>query len=95
MADDRRTALQLAADAYVAEKGIEHSGGIVENAFEAGARWAAQDTQTPYGYVFGGCTFLRAGSPLLTDHVKNSSLPVFLRTAERVAEPAPTTSEAP
>ncbi|ANL02639.1 hypothetical protein [Rhizobium phage RHEph18] len=29
-----------AADAYVAEQGIEHSGGIIERAFEAGALWA-------------------------------------------------------
>lgn len=30
----------LAADTYVAEKGFEHSGGIIEAAFEAGALWA-------------------------------------------------------
>ncbi len=29
-----------AADAYVAEQGIEHSGGLIERAFEAGATWA-------------------------------------------------------
>ncbi|MDR9813059.1 hypothetical protein [Rhizobium hidalgonense] len=29
-----------AADAYVAEQGVEYSGGIIERAFEAGARWA-------------------------------------------------------
>lgn len=34
--------ISSAADAYVAEKGIEHSGGIVEAAFEAGARWSAR-----------------------------------------------------
>lgn len=32
--------VEQAADAYVAEKGIEHSGGIIEASFEAGARWA-------------------------------------------------------
>lgn len=31
----------IAADAYVAENGIEHSGGIIEAAFEAGANWAS------------------------------------------------------
>lgn len=31
--------LRKAADAYVTEQGIEHSGGIVEAAFEAGAAW--------------------------------------------------------
>lgn len=29
-----------AADAYVAEQGIEHSGGLIERAFQAGATWA-------------------------------------------------------
>lgn len=33
--------VRQASDAYVAEHGIEHSGGIIEQAFEAGARWAA------------------------------------------------------
>ncbi|MGR9056101.1 hypothetical protein ACU8NH_09345 [Rhizobium leguminosarum] len=32
--------LRKAADAYVSETGIEHSGGIIEAAFEAGAGWA-------------------------------------------------------
>lgn len=32
--------VRKAADAYVAETGIEYSGGIIETAFEAGARWA-------------------------------------------------------
>jgi hypothetical protein len=73
---------ETAADAYVAENGIEHSGGIIEVAFEAGARWAVQDAQTPYGYVFGGCTFLRSSSPLVTDYVKIHSLPVFLQPAK-------------
>lgn len=31
-----------AADAYVTEQAIEHSGGIIERAFEAGARWSAR-----------------------------------------------------
>ena len=79
-------AVALAADAYVAESGIEHSGGIIESAFEAGARWAVQDAGSPYGYVFGGCTFLRKGSPLVTDHVMAQSLPVFLQPAKDVIE---------
>jgi hypothetical protein len=32
--------VSAAAEMYVAEKGFEHSGGIIEQAFEAGARWA-------------------------------------------------------
>lgn len=32
-----------AAEAYVAEKGFENSGGIIEEAFEAGARWALEN----------------------------------------------------
>jgi hypothetical protein len=32
--------LRGAADAYVAEHGVEHSGGIIERAFEAGVLWA-------------------------------------------------------
>lgn len=32
--------VRVAAEAYVAEQGIEHSGGIIEQAFEAGAAWA-------------------------------------------------------
>lgn len=43
-----------------------------------------QDTQNPYGYIFGGCTFLRNGSPLVTDHVLNQSIPVFLQPAKEV-----------
>lgn len=70
--------IREAAEAYVAENGFEHSGGIIESAFEAGAWWSFQGNSTPYGYVFGGCTFLRSSSPLVTDHVKNNSLPVFL-----------------
>ena len=31
-----------AADTYVVEQGIEHSGGIIERAFEAGALWSME-----------------------------------------------------
>lgn len=31
-----------AAENYVAERGFEHSGGIIESAFEDGAKWAEQ-----------------------------------------------------
>jgi hypothetical protein len=41
--------LRSAADAYVAEQGIEHSGGIIEQAFEAGARWA-HPRELPEGF---------------------------------------------
>jgi hypothetical protein len=34
--------VSVAAEMYVSEKGFEHSGGIIEQAFEAGARWALQ-----------------------------------------------------
>jgi hypothetical protein len=34
--------VSVAAEMYVSEKGFEHSGGIIEKAFEAGARWALQ-----------------------------------------------------
>lgn len=39
----KQTNSRNAADAYVAEQGIEHSGGIIEQAFEAG--WAALRSQ--------------------------------------------------
>lgn len=75
-----------AANAYVAENGFEHSGGVIEIAFEAGARWATECLSAPYGYVFGGCTFLPNGSPLVTEYVAAHSLPVFLQPSENVME---------
>lgn len=35
---------------------------------------------TIYGYVFRGCTFIRNGSPLLTETIRSQSIPVFLGT---------------
>ncbi len=75
-----------AANAYVAESGFEHSGGVIETAFEAGACWATECLSAPYGYVFGGCTFLPNGSPLVTEYVAAHSLPVFLQPSENVME---------
>ena len=43
-----------AADAYVAEKGIEHSGGIIEAAFEAGARWGRERSLAIVDEYYGG-----------------------------------------
>ncbi|TDX72628.1 hypothetical protein EDE05_12849 [Neorhizobium sp. R1-B] len=42
-----------AADAYVAEQGIEHSGGIIEAAFEAGALWASRAALASEGSTDG------------------------------------------
>ena len=36
-----------AADEYVASTGIPHSGGHLEAAFEAGAKWASEPQPTP------------------------------------------------
>lgn len=50
--------LRGAADAYVAKQGIEHSGGIIESAFEAGARWAVdQSLEVVDNYIGGGRSF--------------------------------------
>lgn len=51
--DGRAEALEEAANEYVAEQGFEHSGGIIESAFEAGAEWAALATRatTPTGTI--------------------------------------------
>ncbi|UYE95825.1 hypothetical protein KNLIENLN_00012 [Sinorhizobium phage NV1.1.1] len=45
--------LRGAADAYVAEQGIEHSGGIVERAFEAGALWVLKADADEEMYEIG------------------------------------------
>lgn len=39
--------LSKAAENYVSEGGFEHSGGIIEAAFEAGALWASLAPTTP------------------------------------------------
>lgn len=36
-----------------------------------------KSTTEPCGYVIGGCTYLEVGSPLLTEAIKNSSVPVY------------------
>ena len=38
----REILLAQAAERYVSEGGFEHSGGIIEAAFEAGAQWASR-----------------------------------------------------
>ncbi|WP_425902474.1 hypothetical protein [Agrobacterium radiobacter] len=47
-------------------------------AFEVGAELGLGPSTTPYGYVLGGCTFIRNGSPLLTETIRSQSIPVFL-----------------
>lgn len=73
------TDVEKASEEYVEATGIPNSGGYLHEAFEAGAKWAFKRSMTPYGYVFGGCTFLQYASPLVTDYVRNNSLEVFLK----------------